>query len=185
MNSQLRITSGSVKNKRLKAPNIEGYKGIQEKAKLAAFSILADKVTGAVVLDLFAGSGNMGLEALSRGAKWCDFVDVQKNSVRTIEENVKNCGFESISEVSGTGSVKFASNTMKKYNIVFMDPFYEDTAHTFLFKNLEEILEPNGTIMYFHGLDPNFDRLLGDTKIGIVDTRRFGKSFLTTLCVSA
>ena len=139
----IRVTSGLVKNKILKAPEIEGFRAVQEKAKLALFSILGDKIVGVTCLDLFSGSGNLGIEALSRGAAWCDFDDSNKVCKETIDENVNNCGFLEMSEVSGKDAVKFVTKTQKIYDIIFLDPFYDTTSHIFLMKSMENILAKN------------------------------------------
>ena len=86
----LRITSGTAKNKKIRVPKIQEFQAVQEVAKLAIFSMLGEKVVDATCLDLFAGSGNMGIEALSRGAKWCDFVDKNRKSTDVIKENLVN-----------------------------------------------------------------------------------------------
>ncbi len=176
----LRITSGIVKNKKLTAPKIEGYRAVQDKAKLAVFSILEDTILDAKCLDLYAGSGSMGLEALSRGAAWCDFVDQSYEAIGAIRQNIADCKFENKSLTHHTDAVKYAANTSEKYDVIFCDPFYKDTAHIFLLKNISEILTENGVLIFFHGgLD--FTKLLKDNSLKVVDDRRFGKSFVTFL----
>ena len=178
----LRITTGIAKNKKLNTPNIEGYRGVQEIAKQAVFSILGDDIQNKVCLDLFAGSGNVGLEALSRGAATCDFVDEHPIAIHTIEENALKCGFdESQVQIIRNHAVKFVGNTTNKYDIIFLDPFYEDTNHIFLMKNLEEILNSDGTIIFFHGEQLDINKVIKDTELKVVDTRRFGKSYVTIL----
>lgn len=177
----LRITTGKLKNKQLNTPNIEGYRGVQEVAKQAIFSILIDKMEDSNCLDLFAGSGNIGIEAISRGASSCDFVDEHPLSVRAITENIQKCGIEEQTEVTRSNAVKFAANTEKKYDIIFLDPFYEDTNHVFLMKNLEDILNPEGTIVFFHGEQLDINKVIKDTNLKVWDERRFGKSYFTIL----
>jgi len=179
----LRITTGKAKNRKLKSPNVEGYRGVQEVVKQAVFSILGEKVENAVCLDLFAGSGNVGLEALSRGAKHCDFVDEAPQAIKSIEENIVKCGFEMDTEaqVIRSNAVKFAANTEKKYDIIFLDPFYEDTSHIFLMKNLEEILNNDGTIIFFHGEQLDINKVLKDTQLKVIDERKFGRSYFSIL----
>ena len=138
--AEIRITTGIAKNKRLKAPSIEGFRAVQEIAKSSLFSILGEKTENAVCLDLFAGSGNMGLEALSRGADWCDFVDDNYFSSEAIKENILNCGFLEKSEVFRKESSKFVVNAPKKYDVIFLDPFYDDVSQRHLMSNLGSIL---------------------------------------------
>jgi len=177
----LRITSGTAKNKRLKVPEIQGIRPVQEIVKLAIFSIIGEKVDDARCLDLFAGSGNLGLEALSRGALWCDLVDEQWNARMSIQENIKNCGFEEKAEAHMSDAVKFVANTSDKYDIIFVDPFYEDSAHKFLVKNLGEILEKDGLIFFLHGEKLDIENLLQDSNLKIDDQRKYGKTRMSIL----
>jgi 16S rRNA (guanine966-N2)-methyltransferase len=177
----LRITSGLKKNKRLKTPQIEGFRGVQEIVKNAIFSILGEKVENANCLDLFAGSGNLGLEALSRGAAQCDFVDENYYSIGAIMENVKDCDFDHRSEITKGSAVKFAANTEKTYDIIFLDPFYDDTSHVFLMTNLEEILNPQGKIVFFHGEKLEIEKVIKNTKLKVETQRKFGRGMFTVL----
>lgn len=180
---EIRITTGSAKNKRLKAPAIEGFRAVQEIAKSSVFSILGEKVVGATCLDLFSGSGNMGLEALSRGAEWCDFVDSNYFSCEAIKENIVNCGFLEKTEVIRKEAAKYVVNTEKTYDIVFLDPFYQDIAHKFLVSNLENILNEAGIIIFFHGENLDLEALIEGSSLKIMEERKFGKSFFTILSI--
>lgn len=178
---RIRITTGSAKNRVLKAPEIEGFRAVQEIAKSSVFSILGDKVEDAVCLDLFSGSGNMGLEALSRGAEWCDFVDSNYVSAQTIRENVKDCGFSEKAEVEKKEAAKYVVNAPRTYDLIFIDPFYEDTAQKHLISNLEHILNDEGVVIFFHGANLDLENLIEGTNLKIVDERKFGKSYFTLL----
>ena len=178
---ELRITTGIAKNKRIKAPAIEGFRAVQEVAKSSVFSILGDKVLGAFCLDLFSGSGNMGLEALSRGAEWCDFVDSNYFSCEVIRENIVNCGFIEKAEVIRKEAAKYVVNTEKTYDIILLDPFYNDINHKFLVSNVENILNKDGVIIFFHGENLNLTTLIEGTGLNIKEERKFGKSFFTIL----
>jgi 16S rRNA (guanine(966)-N(2))-methyltransferase RsmD len=178
---QLRITSGTVKNKKILAPDIPNFRAVQEVVKLAVFSIIGEKIEGAVCLDLFAGSGNMGLEALSRGAGWCDFVDSNWEAKQTILKNITNMGFTDKAEFHFGEAVKYVGNMDKKYDVIFVDPFYEDLSHKFLVKNLEEILQRNGVIIFMHGDKLDMEELIKATQLKVVTQRRFGKSYFDVL----
>ena len=146
---ELRITTGTAKNKRLKTPNIEGFRAVQEVAKSSVFSILGDKVLGAFCLDLFSGSGNMGLEALSRGAEWCDFVDSNYFSCEVIRENIVNCGFFEKSEVIRKEAAKYVVNTENLRHHIFRS-FMMILITNFWF-HFRNILNKDGVIIFFHG----------------------------------
>lgn len=178
---EIRITTGIAKNKKIKAPNIEGFRAVQEVAKSSVFSILGNKVLGAFCLDLFSGSGNMGLEALSRGAEWCDFVDSNYFSCEAVRENIVNCGFIERSEAIRKEAAKYVVNTEKTYDIIFLDPFYDDINHKFLVSNLENILNEKGVVIFFHGENLDLKALIEGTGLNIMEERKFGKSFFTIL----
>ena len=177
----LRITTGKAKNRKIKTPKIKGYRGVQEISKMSLFAILGEKIQGAICLDLFAGSGNLGLEALSRGAKWCDFVDEHPAAVAVINENLAKCGFIDNFEVIRQDAVKFAANALRDYDIIFADPFYKDTSHRFLVQNMEMITKDNGLICFFHGENLDMENLIEGTNLKIIDNRKFGSSIFTIL----
>jgi 16S rRNA (guanine966-N2)-methyltransferase len=177
----IRVTTGKAKNKRLTVPEVPGIRAVQEVVKLAIFAILGEKVENSRCLDIYAGSGNLGIEALSRGAAWCDFVDENWDAKQAIIGNIENCGFLEQAEVHHSDSVKYAANTSEKYDLIFSDPFYEDTSHIFLMKNLEEILNKEGRIIFLHGKNLDMNKIIKDTKLEIETERRYGSTILTIL----
>ncbi len=182
---QPRITTGTAKNKKLLVPEIEGIRVVQDVAKLALFSILGEEfIQNAHCLDLYAGSGSLGIEALSRGAEWCDFVDNDRLAIEVITKNLKNCGFTEKSTVIRQDAIKFAANTENSYKLIFVDPFYTELAHKFLLKNLAEILEPEGVIAFSHGENLNIQTQIAGTDLHVITHRKFGKSHLTFLGLS-
>jgi 16S rRNA (guanine(966)-N(2))-methyltransferase RsmD len=177
----IRVITGSAKNKKLVAPEVEGFRAVQEIAKAAAFSIIGEKVVGSRCLDLFAGSGNLGIEALSRGAESCDFVEESTSGYDAISANLVNCGFVEKAVVVRKDAVKYVSSTEKTYDIIFCDPFYNTTSHVFLMKNIDKILKINGVLLFFHGENLDFERLIAGTDLQVVTTRKFGSSLFEVL----
>ncbi|MFZ5425194.1 MAG: RsmD family RNA methyltransferase [Patescibacteria group bacterium] len=180
-----RITSGTAKGKNLIVPNIENIRLPQDKFKLALFSILADKVKGADCLDLYAGSGSLGLDALSRGAQSCDFVDTDRKAIDAIEKNMFDLGFTGRGEIIQDDAVKYVANTSVTYDIIFADPFFDDVKHRFLMQNMEEILNPNGVICFSHGKELDIEDVIKNTKLEIFTTRKYNNAFLTILKATA
>lgn len=178
---EIRIITGSAKNKKLKAPDIEGFRAVQEIAKASLFSILGEKIINAVCLDLFAGSGNLGLEALSRGALWCDFIDENPKSIKAIEENIVRCGFLEKSSMIRKDTGKYVTGTDRNYDVILVDPWYKDTSHKHLVSNLGNILKENGIIAFFHGDELKLETLIQGTSLIISEERKFGKSIVTLL----
>jgi 16S rRNA (guanine966-N2)-methyltransferase len=186
---QLRISSGSAKNKKLKTPNLPNFRPVQEVAKQAVFAILGESVNEAKCLDLFAGSGNMGIEALSRGADWCDFVDSNYEATKVIEENLFSTGFSDRSEVFLRDAVKYVQlvnqqEPDKKYDIILIDPFYDDTAQVHLLKTLPNIMDTSSIAILFFGKNLNLKETIKDTGLTLQTVRRFGASYFAVLKVT-
>ncbi len=180
--AQLRITSGTAKNRLIKSPDFEEFRATQEVAKLAAFSILGEKIEGAICLDLYAGSGNLGLEALSRGAEFCDFVDESRRASQTIEENLRDLQFTEKAEIHSQDAIKFVGNTFRNYDVIFADPYYKDTHFRFLFENLEKILNEKGVIVFSHGAETDVTDAITNTQyLRIYTTKKYGNAFITIL----
>src|SRR3989344_1583408 len=176
-----RVTSGSAKGKKLETPNIPDFRATQDVVKLAVFSILGEKTIGGECLDLFAGAGSFGIEALSRGAAHCDFVDDSNEANKTIEKNLVSCGFSQKGRVYREHAVSFVSNTLTKYDVVFMDPFFADTAHKFLFKNLPQIVKTGAIVIYTHNPDTAVENLIAGGPFEVYTQRKFGKTLVSIL----
>ena len=116
----MRIISGIAGRRPIKVP--QGVaRPTTDRTREALFSILGDLVKGAKVLDLFAGSGALGLEALSRGAESCVFVDADRGSVRTIKENITTLGLKGASVIQADAMHYTALN---QFDVIFADPPY-------------------------------------------------------------
>lgn len=126
----MRIVSGSARGRRLKAPpNNATTRPMADKIKEALFSSLASfGVKPERVLDLYAGSGSVGIEALSRGADWCDFVDQDRVAVQTIRDNLTNTGFAEQGSVHHMSIQSFVGAVREPYDFVILDPPYADPA---------------------------------------------------------
>jgi len=129
----LRVVAGSVGGRRLVAPK-SGTRPTADRVKEALFAALgADHVTGASVLDLYAGSGALGIEALSRGAATAVFVDRDRHAEQAIRENLSTTGFDTSATVSRAPVRTFLGRTRRDqpFDLVFLDPPYELDAREF------------------------------------------------------
>ena len=130
----MRIIAGAFKGRKLHPPSDKSVRPTPDRVKEALFSILGNHVNDAIVVDLFAGSGSLGLEALSRGALRCYFGDNSRDSIRLIHENVSHCKAESASRIIFGDYRNVLGQIKEKIDIVFLDPPYG--------KNLwEEVVE--------------------------------------------
>ncbi len=121
----LRVISGMLRGLKLDSPSGLETRPTLDRVKESLFNIIFSYVLDADVLDLFAGSGALGIEALSRGAKSCTFVDNNDDALRVIKSNLKKARLEDKPEVVSSDSIGFLKKTDKKYDIIFLDPPYK------------------------------------------------------------
>lgn len=121
----MRVITGLAKGIRLQTPEGETTRPTSERAKEAVFSMIQFEIEGRRVLDLFAGSGQLGIEALSRGAKEATFADSSKAAIQCVRANLKKTGFEANSVVYAGDALSFLrGRPQRKFDLVFLDPPY-------------------------------------------------------------
>jgi 16S rRNA (guanine966-N2)-methyltransferase len=103
----MRVVTGEAKGKKLKSPKTPGTRPIMDRVKTALFDILAPEIQDARFLDLFAGTGGVGIEALSRGAEWATFIEMSPQIVRLVQENLQITGLADRAETIHSDSFKF------------------------------------------------------------------------------
>lgn len=135
----MRVITGLAKGRHLEElPGLD-TRPTTSRVKEGLFSAIQFDIQGRRVLDLFAGTGQLGIEALSRGAAFCDFVDSAPAALKIVQRNVKTCGFEDRSACHGKDFTAFLTRCREKYGLVFLDPPYASG-------NLERALELIATI---------------------------------------
>jgi len=120
----MRIIAGKAKGRSLKVPR-EVSRPTTDRVRESVFGLLSEVLEGARVLDLFAGSGALGLEALSRGAVSCTFVEQHRGAARVIEDNLKKTGLEG-GKVVTREVAAYLKGERQSYDLVFADPPYPD-----------------------------------------------------------
>lgn len=120
----MRVITGTARGRKLKTLEGLDTRPTTDMVKESVFNIIQFDVEGRRFLDLFAGTGQMGIEALSRGAKYATFVDQGKAAVTCIRENVKLTGFADSCEIMQTDAMAFITRC-GKYDVVFLDPPYK------------------------------------------------------------
>jgi 16S rRNA (guanine(966)-N(2))-methyltransferase RsmD len=120
----MRITGGTGRGRRLKAPTGPRVRPTSDKVKQALFNIIGDRIEGAAFLDLFAGAGGIGIEALSRGARRVVFVDDSRESLSVVRINVEQAGFSDRAQLVLSKADSFLGKPSGPYDIVFLDPPY-------------------------------------------------------------
>ncbi len=119
----LRVVSGSARGLRLKTVPGDSTRPITDQVKEALFNILGNWIEGTIILDLFGGTGAVGIEALSRGADFVTFIDINNQAARTIKDNLATTGFVEFSEVIKQDAFAYLKNTGRKtYDLVYIAP---------------------------------------------------------------
>jgi 16S rRNA (guanine966-N2)-methyltransferase len=160
----MRVISGEARGHKLKAPAGLNTRPTTDRVKEAVFSMISEYILNACVLDLFAGSGALGIEALSRGAGECVFIDNDAESVKTVKLNLTKTGLINKAKIyknNYENALEILIKKDKKFDIVFLDPPYYEN---FLIKTLKilsnsDIISNEGIIVAEH--------LKKDTEINI------------------
>ena len=134
----MRVITGKARGVALKTPEGMRTRPTADRVKEALFSIIQFDIPAARVLDLFGGTGQLGIEALSRGAKTAVFVDESEDACKLIRENLKRTRLESDARVVRSDYLAFLKSTKETFDIVFLDPPY---AEVFLENSLKMITE--------------------------------------------
>lgn len=174
----MKITSGIAKGHQLSVPRVKELRPTKNMVRQAIFSILGD-VGNTVVLDLFAGSGVLGIESLSRNANWIDFVDNNELACFAIQKNLKHARFKGKAKIHHeTVETFLLACPPNQYHLVFADPPYEMKISHVL-ATIPQKLKKDGVVVYLHHRDVIPEIITGlDHK----ETRQYGLtgvSFLT------
>jgi 16S rRNA (guanine(966)-N(2))-methyltransferase RsmD len=124
----MRIISGTSKGRKLVTPKSQSLRPTSDRVKESIFNILRLEMEGKVVLDLFAGTGNLGIEALSRGAKKAIFVEKGRQAIRLIQRNLSQLGLEEWSEIvpkDANRAIGILKQRGESFDVILMDPPYE------------------------------------------------------------
>lgn len=175
----MRVIAGEAKGRRLKGPRGSETRPTSDKVKEALLSILGDRVKDARVLDLFAGSGGIGIEALSRGATHVDFVEVAEAISDLLEQNLTACGFGDRASIYRMDAFRFIKQIHRPYDLVFADPPY----HNWQLKKLLPVLgqgamiSPDGLAVVEHFHKIHLPKEIGNLEA--VRSYEYGDTVLT------
>ena len=150
----MKIISGNLSGRSIKSPKGRVTRPTSARAKESLFNFLAHGLKfnfdQANVLDLFAGSGSLGIESLSRGAKFCSFIDNDMNSVTTIKDNLRYLGLEQQSFVKKCDATKINFKFKNSLDLIFSDPPYKNFSQTKIAIeriNKKKLINDNGIIV--------------------------------------
>ncbi len=152
----MRIIAGTSKGRRLVTPKSHSLRPTSDRVKESIFNILGKDIEGKVILDLFAGTGNLGIEALSRGAKKTIFVEKGRQALRLIQRNLARCGLLERSEVlpvDADRAIGILKQREVAFDLILMDPPYEKgwLQKIFMKLNSHPIYQRNSILVIEHG----------------------------------
>jgi 16S rRNA (guanine(966)-N(2))-methyltransferase RsmD len=176
----MRVIAGSQKGRILAGPKSAKIRPALDKVKQAIFNILGD-VEGLQVLDLFAGTGSIGIEALSRGAHFAVFADSEPEALRLIRENLKRTDFEKQARILKLRlPFRRFTDPPFPFDLIFVDPPYDRNLVNPTLRAIarEKILAPRGTVVVEHSPREPIEE---DVGLAIIDRRKYGQTLISFL----
>jgi len=176
----MRVIAGKAKGRKLIMTPGEGTRPITDRAKEALFSILGDWIVETRVLDLFGGTGGVGIEALSRGAAWVDFVEVSRKAIATIHANLRHCRLEQQAAVLRSDSFAYLQRYQgEPYDLIFVAP----PQYQGLWIKALQLIDARPALLAPHGsvvvqIHPREDAPVALTHLEEYDRRRYGSVLL-------
>ena len=144
----MRVIAGEARGRRLEAlPGTDVTRPTLDQVKEAMFSIVQFDLPGARVLDLFAGSGQLGIEALSRGASRCVFLDQNRDAAAVVMRNCKACGVFDRSRVSVGDAARWLSACHEQFDLVLLDPPFRQGTLEEILPAVDKVVAPGGIVL--------------------------------------
>lgn len=170
----MRVITGIARGKRLiTLPGDDIVRPTPERVKEGLFSAIQFDIEGRRVLDLFAGSGQLGIEALSRGAEKATFVDASEQSLGVIRRNIENTGFTDKARVVKSDYASFAVSCRDKFDIAFIDPPYKANLFEKAIAAISPLMSDYGMILCEHPSEVSLSEQIADFELS--RSYRYGK----------
>ncbi|HKY08873.1 MAG TPA: 16S rRNA (guanine(966)-N(2))-methyltransferase RsmD [Candidatus Binatia bacterium] len=178
----MRVIGGAAKGRRLLAPKGQAVRPTADRVKESLFNILPRDLSGMTVLDLFAGTGNLSIEALSHGAAHAVLVDSSARSAAAIKENLRRLGFAANSEVwlaPAARSLRRLARRQTRFDLIFLDPPYDSglAPRTLAIIAQCNVLRESGTVVVEHSVREPLHQRCGSLELH--DQRRYGDTLLS------
>lgn len=191
----MRVVTGEAKGRKLKSPKIPGTRPIMDRVKTALFDILSAEVRDARFLDLFAGTGSVGIEALSRGAQRATFIEMNQKILKLVRENLQITGLTERAETLHTDAFKFLqtyqlpardqqallSGQQRRYDIIYIAPpqYEELAARALALADSSTLCAEDGLIIVqIHPKERPGVAAVPLTHLALTNERRYGSTLL-------
>lgn len=171
---KMRLISGRFGGRVIEGSGTNRTHPMGERIRGSLFNIISDEIEGATVLDAFAGSGALGLEALSRGAASATFIERDRVAQNIIANNIKSLDLSDEARLVKAPVASWLDTNEIQYDIIFADPPYHDTQLSTVGK-LTKALKPNGLMVLSY---PGRGEVPTDLGVVVVDNRRYGDAVL-------
>ena len=177
----MRVISGNLRGKRLFSPKGHELRPPSDRGKEAIFDILQDQIQGQNVLDLFAGTGALGIECLSRGASKAVFVEESSRSLSALHRNIEECRLKDKAEVLGRKvlpALKILEVRGEAFGLIFLDPPYDkgEARRVLEVLSRSSILTPGTLVVAEHSLSEGIDSI---PSLQTVDRRKYGRTLVS------
>ena len=176
----MKIISGKYKGRNLDGHNLDGTRPTMERVKESLFAIIQNYIDSAIVLDLFSGSGNLGIEALSEGASYAYLVDYNKKAAITIKNNLNNIGITDAEVINLDYKKALQYLKGKKMDLIFLDPPYKTDFIEQSIKLIDEynLLNEDGLIICEND---TLDKIVYPDNYEVVKDRKYGDKWVVIL----
>lgn len=175
----MKVISGKYKGRKIEGFDIEGTRPTMDRVKESLFATIQNYIKESVVLDLFSGSGNLGIEALSEGASYAYLVDKNIKCIKTINKNINNMGIENVKVLNM--DYKLALKQInKKLDLIFLDPPYKTSLIEDSLKLIDEydLLSDDGLIVCE---SDDVDKIIYSNKYESIKEKRYGDKYIVLL----
>lgn len=175
----MKVISGKYKGRKIEGFDIEGTRPTMDRVKESLFATIQNYVKESVVLDLFSGSGNLGIEALSEGASYAYLVDKNIKCIKTINKNINNIGIENV-KVLNVDYKLALKQINKKLDLIFLDPPYKTSLIEDSLKLIDEydLLSDDGLIVCE---SDDVDKIIYSNKYESIKEKRYGDKYIVLL----
>lgn len=176
---RIRITGGDARGRNLFVPPGLALRPTSAKVRSALFDILSHQIVGASFLDLYAGTGAIGIEAISRGAQSTCFVEQDKNHLKNLEKNLELCRLKDKSEVISGKVLDFLKRVKRSFDLIFVDPPYagEEIEKVLISLKQGDMMSPGARLVFEHERKQMLPKTIG--KIHLENQYRYGDTVLS------
>ena len=178
----MKVISGIYKGRKIDGFDIDGTRPTMDRVKESLFAIIQNNIKNSIVLDLFSGSGNLGIEALSNGASYAYLVDKNYKACNIINNNIKNIGIDNCEVINKdySDALKYLNDKNIKFDLIFLDPPYKTD---FIEKSINlidkyNLLKDDGLII---AENDSIDRIVYPDNYSSIKDKKYGDKYIVIL----